>query len=85
MAYRIERDSAPRESFGEYRYLIYKDGDLVAKYWHDYRGDDHGIEFLDGKNDFWPVGGVGSFMEGGGSAPLRLSAKAVAYLDEKLS
>ena len=82
MSYAIEQDSQ-REEFGHYRYRIYKDGRLVAHYWHDYRGDDHGIEFLDGTKEGWPVGRMVEFIGGGGSEPVRLSDRALAYLKTK--
>ncbi len=66
---------------GPYRYRIYKDGRLIAHYWHDFRGDDHGIEFIDGTKEQWPVGRMTEFIEGGGPEPLTLSNRAVAYLD----
>ena len=81
MTYRIEQDSTPRDSFGEYTYKIYKDDKLLAKYWHDYRGDEHGIEFVNGKKKEWPVGKMTDFIEGGGPKPLALSERAIKYLD----
>ena len=83
MNYRIEQDPSPRESFGPYRYRIYKGSTLVARYWHDHRGDDHGIEFTSGGSESWPVGRMIDFLYGGGPQPLTLSPKAVQYLDEK--
>jgi len=80
VTYRIEHDESIRESFGPYRYRIYDGEHLVAYYWHDYRGDDHGIEFLDGKTESWPVGRMTDFIKGGGPQPLLLSKQAMAYL-----
>ena len=81
MSYRIEQDdAAEREAFGAYTYRIYDDDRLVARYWHDHRGDEHGIEFVDGASEAWPVGNTIDFIEGGGAEPLRLSDRAVAYL-----
>lgn len=85
MTFRIERDDAPRESFGEYRYLIYRGGTLIARYWHDYRGDEHGLEFLNGKIDMWPVGRMIDFLEGGGPQPIMLSKRAEAFIKERLA
>ena len=62
---------------------IYKDDRLIANYWHDYRGDEHGIEFLNGKKESWPVGRMIDFLERGGPKPLILSAKAMVYLNEQ--
>jgi hypothetical protein len=83
MVYRIEQDKTSRESFGEYTYKIFKDTKLVAKYWHDYRGDEHGIEFINGKKEEWPVGRMTEFIEGGGPKPLALSERAIEYLNKK--
>lgn len=85
MTYRVERDNSPRESFGDYKYRIYRDGDLIAHYWHDYRGDEHGIDFVDGRSETWPVGRMIEFLEGGGSRPTALSRRAEAYLQERLA
>ena len=82
MVYRVEHADVRRESFGDYRYLIFRDERLIAHYWHDYRGDEHGIEFVDGPAEAWPVGRMTDFLEGGGLEPLRLSELAIAYLDE---
>ncbi len=85
MSYTIQQiRSAGHQPFAEYQYRVYKDDRLIATYWHDHRGDDHGIEFADGTKDAWPVGRVVDFIEGGGPQPLVLSARAVAYLDERL-
>ena len=83
MSYRIEQDT--RESLGEYTYRIYDGDRLIARYWHDHRGDEHGIEFQNGTRDDWPVGRMVDFIEGGGPQPPTLSAKAIAYLDSKRS
>lgn len=82
MAYRIESEPG-RDKFGNYRFRIYRDEKLVAHYWHDYRGDEHGIDFVSGKSDPWPIGRMTDFVEGGGPKPLKLSARGVAYMDEK--
>jgi hypothetical protein len=84
VSYRIEQvDSTKRQSFGAYTYRIYDGPRLIARYWHDYRGDEHGIEFLDGRSEDWPVGRMVDFIEGGGPEPLQLSERAVAYLKER--
>ena len=83
MSYKIEQDDSKRESFAEYKYRIYRDGRLIAHYWHDHRGDEHGIEFVSGAKEPWPVGRMTDFIEGGGPKPLVLSQRAVAYLDGK--
>ena len=88
MPYRVERDGSGREPFGEYRYRIY-DGDmLIANYWHDFRGDEHGIDFAvpvsGSPKDLWPVGRMIDFLEGGGPEPHALSERALAYIKAKL-
>jgi hypothetical protein len=57
----------------------------VARYWHDYRGDDHGIEFSNGESESCPIGRMIEFVDGGGPKPLTLSAKAIAYLNVKVA
>lgn len=84
MRFTIEHEEAERQSFGHYLYRIRADGQLVARYWHDYRGGEHGIEFADGTKEPWPVGRMLDFIEGGGPQPLTLSARATAYLEQKL-
>ena len=85
MTYRVEQDNSPRESFGDYRYRIYRDEKLVAEYWHDYRGDEHGIEFVDGRSESWPVGRMVDFLKGGGPDPTTLSPQAEAYIQKHVS
>ena len=84
MVFKIEQDRTKRESFGNYTYRIYQDNKLIACYWHDYRGDEHGIDFVSGESEGWPVGRIIDFIKGGGPQPLVLSEAAVAYLREKL-
>jgi hypothetical protein len=68
-----------------YWYRIYEGERLIARYWHDHRGDEHGIEFVNGKKEDWPVGRMIEFLEGGGPQPLALSNRAVSYLKGKIS
>jgi hypothetical protein len=84
MEFRVEQDHAPRGKSGPYKYRIYKGARLVARYWHDFRGDEHGIDFLNGHNESCPVGRVIEFLEGGGPQAPRLSERAVAYLKAKI-
>jgi len=85
MTYRVEQDASRRQEFGGYDYSIFRDDKLVALYWHDHRGDEHEIEFVGGRSEPWPVGRMTDFLEGGGPEPLRLSARAITYLDSKLA
>jgi len=83
MSFTIEQTKEKRESFDCYTYRIYDDGRFVAHYWHDYRGDEHGIEFVDGSKESWPVGRMTDFIQGGGPQPLSLSQRAMDYLKQK--
>ena len=83
MSFTIEHTKEKREGFGDYTYRIYEDGRLIAHYWHDFRGDDHGIEFVNGSKESWPVGQMIEFIQGGGPEPLTLSVRAVDYLKQK--
>jgi hypothetical protein len=82
MSYKIEQESG-RDSSGNYKYRIFRDGRLFAQYWHDFRGDEHGIDFVNGVSEGWPVGRMVDFLEGGGPKPLVISARGIAYLDQK--
>jgi len=84
MTLKIEQVRSSRRSFDEYRYNIYDDELLIARYWHDYRGDDHGIDFVNGTSEFWPVGRMIEFVEGGGPKPLVLTGRAISYIEQKL-
>ena len=82
MRYRVTRDPADgRHGAG---FLIYADDRLVARYWHDHRGDEHGIELVDGRRVDGPEGRVTDFLEGGGPQPDSLSRRAEQFLDEHL-
>ena len=83
MSYSVAQTGRSSGSFGNYNYEIYRDGKLVARYWHDYRGDDHGLEFTNRVRE-QPVGRMVDFLEGGGPKPLVPSSEAIAYLDRKL-
>jgi hypothetical protein len=77
MQFRVRQLTSEQPSY-VYRYLIFAGDRLVARYWHDHRGDEHGIEFVDGRLDDWPVGRMTDFLTG-------LSDAAVNYLRAKLS
>ena len=83
MEFDVTRSETPRQGFDAYRYRIWRKSRLVAMYWHDYRGDEHGIEFVDGRKEDWPVGRMTDFLKGGGPQPICLSDEAVAYLTRK--
>ncbi len=80
MTYRIEQLTQTRGSFDPYKYHIFKNNKLIAEYWHDFCGDEHGIKFKNGFNQGYPVGKVIDFLNGGGSSPITLSPKAIDFL-----
>lgn len=82
MSYTVSHVKKTRESFGEYRYGIYENGKIIAYFWHDYRGDNNGIEFVDGISAHDPVGKTTNFVEAGGPQPLKLSKRAINYINE---
>jgi hypothetical protein len=72
-----------REPFGDYEYEVRREGVLVARFFHDYRGDGCWVVFPDGRGE--EVGaGVPNFLEGGGGQPLRLTDTAVRFLTARL-
>ncbi|MCE8025491.1 hypothetical protein [Billgrantia aerodenitrificans] len=86
MAYQIGSNDSPRESFGEYKYRIYRDEVLAARHGHDCCSDEHGVDFITGKSETWPVGRMVDLLVGwGGSKPLILSRRAVAYMRKRLA
>ncbi len=84
MRFSIRQVSTRQKPFANYGYEIFDGPRLAARYWHDFRGDEHGIDFVDGRSEQWPVGRMTDFLTGGGPSPLGLSDAAVAYLTEKL-
>lgn len=85
MSFTIEYSKEPRRKFDSTTYHIFEDGRLIARYWHDFRGEEHGIDVLNGYRDDWPVGRMSDFVQGGGPEPLVLSGRAVEYLKQKIS
>lgn len=86
MIYRIEQDdSSNRKGFADYTYRIYEHNRLVARLWHDYRGDEYGLEFVDKTMDAsdWPFRSWIGFVDGE-SLELKLTDDAIAYLLRKL-
>jgi hypothetical protein len=86
MTFSVRHAQRTREPFGAYEYeILDDDGErVIARYWHDFRGDDHGIEFLDGRKDF-PTGLMTEFLSGGGPQPLTLTPWATRYLRSRLA
>jgi hypothetical protein len=82
MSYSVKQIQEERDSFGPYRYRILKDGIEFAIFSHDYRGECAGIELdSNGRVETPPFGMSSNFLTGGGLQPVRLTKKAVAYLD----
>ncbi|WP_288363300.1 hypothetical protein [uncultured Spongiibacter sp.] len=84
MSYQIRRSKVERDAIGNYQYEILHGKKVVAKYWHDFRGDAHGIEFVGGKKEGCP-GSMINFLSGGGPKPVELTSMAIKYLCEKMS
>jgi hypothetical protein len=84
MNYSVRHKDDEREDFGPYRYDVLHGKQIVATYSHDYRGDDHWIEFADGSTQEWPVGRRTDFLKGGGPQRLRLSDAAIVFLKKQL-
>jgi len=80
----IRHTAHSRKPSAPYEYEILDGLQVVARYWHDFRGDEHGIEFFDGRSEGRPVGRMVDFVSGGGPEPLGLSDAAVAFLIQKL-
>lgn len=79
----VRHAATTRASFGPYEYDVLRDGEVIARYWHDYRGDEHGIRFVDGAPFDGPVGRMTDFLQGGGREPLTLSPAAIAWLAKR--
>lgn len=84
MSYEIQQAKRDDGGFANYNYSVFKGGRVVARYWHDYRGEEHGIEFVSGGTEAWPVGRMIDFLHGGGPQPTSLSPEAISYLNRKL-
>ena len=70
----LEIHQLPRPADGwTYEYEITVGNRRVARYWHDQKGDEHGIDFVSGLSGCWPVGKMTDFLTGGGPQPLGLS------------
>ena len=85
VSYRIEMNGTCLESFDGFEFNIYKDDTLIAKYWHDERGDDQEIEFINGVKESHPIGRMIDFINAGDLEPMSLSEKAVEYLNKNTS
>ncbi|MAG92775.1 MAG: hypothetical protein CMJ48_03370 [Planctomycetaceae bacterium] len=81
----IQRATRQRKSFGIYEYEILKGSSIIAQYWHDYRGDEHGIKLADGTTEDWPVGCMTDFLHGGGPEPVTLSPAAIEWLTQRVA
>ena len=79
----IRHSARERDSFGNYEYEVLEGPDVIARYWHDFRGDEHGIKFEDNSTEDWPIGRMIDFINGGGPEPLTLSPAAIKLLEER--
>jgi hypothetical protein len=84
-AFTVKQVSKDPEPAGNYNYEIYRGSTLIARYWHDFRGDEHGITFLNGTTEERPLNQVTDFLKGGGPQPLTLSDAAAQFLDAHAS
>ena len=86
LVFRIEQDDGDdRESFGPYTYRIYGGDQLIARFWHDFRGDDHEIDLLVGTKRDWPFARFTEFIGGRGPEPLQITERGVSYLQSYLA
>jgi hypothetical protein len=83
--YTIRHATSKRESFGNYEYEILKDNEIIAHFWHDYRGDEHGIKFMDGTTDNCPSDNITDFIKGGGPEPFSLTPTAIEWLEKRFA
>ena len=80
--YIIKQISKDSESFGNYNYDIYLGTKLVAKYWHDFRGNDHGLYLPNVQKQYSLPCRMTEFMSGGGPNPLVLTDWAMQFLEK---
>ncbi len=87
MAHRfsIRHIAKQRSSIGIYEYEILDNETVIARYQHDYRGDDAKIYFLDGIKRGWPFALATEVLVGGGPEPLELSTTAIAWLNDNVT
>ena len=86
MVFRIEQDDRDgNEGLGPSIYCIYSGNQLIARFWHDCRGDDHGIDLLTGTKRDWPFRELSGFIAGGGPEPLEITVRGVSYLQSCLA
>ena len=68
-----------------YEFDILEGDRVAARYWFDFRGDDHGVVFNDGR-EVWLQCRCGEFVTGGGDPnPLLLTPMAIAWLESELN
>ena len=83
MQYRVEPGDPFRDASRNYHYVIYNGDQFVARYWHDFRGDEQGIIFANGVEDSNGLPGRSSeFISGGGGKPLELTKWAISYIEK---
>jgi hypothetical protein len=75
------RDPKPASN---YEFDILEGDRVVARYWFDFRCDDHGVTFNDGR-EVWLQGRVDDFISGGGPYPTLFTPRAIAWLEAELA
>lgn len=81
--FRIEqKEERSAQSFGNYEYEVFENENLIAIYWHDYRGNEHGINFIKGKKISSIPSTMPDFLLGGGPQPHELSEFAINFINK---
>jgi len=83
MSYRIEYEERGKDQNGGHFYYIYDDERLIARFWHDHRGDAFEVEPVFGDVADCPFQRLTDVMQGGGPQPLTLTDEAIAYFEKR--
>ncbi len=74
-----------RKDFGSYGYIISREGQDVAEFWHNYRGECERLRILaTGHIEDPPFGMCPDFLTGGSDQRLGLTAAAIRHLESLL-
>ncbi|HEX6163498.1 MAG TPA: hypothetical protein VFZ31_09040 [Vicinamibacterales bacterium] len=82
--YTVHERPRDTKASSNYEFDILEGDRVVARYWFDFRGDEHGVRFSDGR-EAWPGGRVDDFISGGGPYPPLLTPRAIAWLENELA
>ena len=77
------RQLKARDALGNYQYEIFCDGKLFARYWHDFRGDENGINLVNGFSDESLPGRTADFIAKDNKGSLCLTHVGLSYLMSK--